>query len=1132
MWKGWQEVGVPTAEKIQRATEKRASAGETKLGAAARQESRKRRRDSMRLRLTEELKMSRPELYNGERDIALSDEHVEMLREAVCEGLMGQELRDAHNLLVKGLYRGTQELGWQLNPPSMVRTLSMEASAISNRSQDLCQEYNVLNAQFFEDLGDTTSQTGLQKDISLAAGQLLFSLIMHSGCLSNKVVLQLPEAIRSGAHVQGDRVWLECRYRSSKAGTVESETDSEQEDSGTQAPLKYEVEAERPDRRVFPVPVTALLLMRFYKRYGRQWPRESVRNLIGNYLKHLDPTATLGRSPQKRVIELSRAKTAVLLPGVLRTYAETARLAPPISSVNMVRFVSGGHWRLMEKQEQEADGIRAVEHERIANKAGCRNLRESLSRLKALLRAQGVSGKQEAMRVRAGVRDYLNEHIDLHPLIELLAHWAIHLLAHGNKSGEPLAPSSTLDYVEKVSKALLPLASELVCPKELKERTGEQWEALYEVALENSSAAKPPVAARLGYFHRFLEQAFDYSEAEIEGTAGAGEVDAAIITPTEYIRAYELLAQGRADDLSRLCAAALVLGYRCGLRRTEALGLKLKDFVGFDTNLERVELLVQRNGFRRLKSFSATRRLPLWVLLTKEELILIRSLRERRKAQCSGDLEKPMFDLPVGIERHLVERMVMVPVTQTLRHVTGDQSARFHHLRHSFASLTLLRMLEFEPLQFIPPAYRIDMVHLYHPCADEVMWRKAGLSDTLSSIYMLSTWLGHSSPSITMQTYAHSADWALVQRLSDNHEVALTQIMQSNITGMSLGATEKHNQRRRIRKPTVSIILNSLISSWPRDYSCKPAAKLRSEPATDFSPYHDYTQKIHYLAPYQVERFLTEKSDVRNLEDQDYSRVAKIMGFSEYLISKIHNNAVYLATLTYKGRERAKGQERSRFFTTDERTSKPFEDKDRKKGDPQLPFFIAPPRKQVIRRYTKRFFDALIAWYASDSDMASKAISEHLHAVQRVKSQVRHRKEPQKLNQIALFKAIGIQSWIRIEVRVPADLAITDQKLKRHYSQWLKLEAKWISVERVVNREGRYDGLYGSWFPEVQPPEELIFDRGGKWGPTEHFWEAILFAAFSAATYLLEPDQLGSASTPSDDRQKALDAAVTNPKGI
>ena len=116
-------------------------------------------------------------------------------------------------------------------------------------------------------------------------------------------------------------------------------------------------------------------------------------------------------------------------------------------------------------------------------------------------------------------------------------------------------------------------------------------------------------------------------------------------------------------------------------------------------------------------------------------------------------------------------------------------------------------------------------------------------------------------------------------------------------------------------------------------------------------------------------------------------------------------------------------------------------------------------------------------------------------------------------------------------MRVPADLAITDQALKRHYSQWLKLEAKWISVERVVNREGRYDGLYGSWFPEVQPPEELIFDRGGKWGPTEHFWEALLFAAFSAATYLLEPDQLGSVSTPSADRQEALDAAMIDPKG-
>lgn len=1072
--------------------------------------------------------MSCPELYNGERDIALADEQVETLPEAVCGGLMGQELRGAHNLLVRGLYRGTQELGWQLNPPSMVRTLSMEASAISSRSQALRQEYNTLNGRFYEDLGNIASQTRLQDDISLAAGQLLFSLIMHSGCLSTKVVLQLPEAIRCGAYVHGERVWLECRDRSSKTGIVESETGaySEQADIDMHEPLRSEVDAERPDRRVFPVPVTGLLLMRYCRRYGRQWPKESVRNLIGSYLKHLDPTATIGRSPHKRVIEISRAKAAVLLPGVLRTYAETARLAPPVSSINMVRLVTGRHWRLTEEEEQKVDGIKAVEHDRIANKTVCRNLRESLSRLKALLRAPNVSGKQEAMRVRAGLRDYLNEHVDLHPLIELLAHWAIHLLAHGNRGIKPLAPSSTLDYVEKVSKALLPLASELACPEEL---TGEQWEALYESALENSSAAKPPVATRLGYFHRFLEQAFGYSEAEVEGTGGAGEVDAAIITPAEYIQAYELLVQGRTDDLSRLCAAALVLGYRCGLRRTEALGLKLKDFVGFDTNLERVELLVQRNGYRGLKSSSATRRLPLWVLLTKEELMLIRSLRERRKAQGSGDLEKPMFDLPVGIERHLVERMVMMPVTQTLRHVTGDQSARFHHLRHSFASLTLLRMLEFEPLQCIPAVYRTDMVDRYHPCADEVMWRKAGLSDTLSSIYMLSTWLGHSSPSITMQTYAHSADWALVQRLADTQEVAFTQIMQSNITGMSLGATEKHNQRRRIRKPTASIVLNSLISSWPRDHCCKSAEKPRAKLAADFNPYREYKQKIHYLAPYQVERLLTEKSDIRNLKAQDYSRVAEIMGVSEYSISRIHKNAVYFASLTYIGRGQAAGQVRRRFFTTDERTSQPFEEKDRKKGDPQLPFFIAPPRKLVVRRYAKRFFDAMIEWHAKDSSMAGKAIIEHLRGMQRVNGPVKHRKESRNVNQIALLKVIGVRTWIRLEVRVPAGFRTTDQELKRHYSQRFDLEAKWISVERLVNREGRYDGLYGSWFPEVQPPEELIFNRSGEGGPTEHFWEALMFAAFSAGTYLLDPDELENDSETSEDRPEALVAAENVP---
>lgn len=39
MWAGWAEVGLPTAEQIRKAAEKRASGGEPKLGAEARQES-------------------------------------------------------------------------------------------------------------------------------------------------------------------------------------------------------------------------------------------------------------------------------------------------------------------------------------------------------------------------------------------------------------------------------------------------------------------------------------------------------------------------------------------------------------------------------------------------------------------------------------------------------------------------------------------------------------------------------------------------------------------------------------------------------------------------------------------------------------------------------------------------------------------------------------------------------------------------------------------------------------------------------------------------------------------------------------------------------------------------------------
>lgn len=362
-----------------------------------------------------------------------------------------------------------------------------------------------------------------------------------------------------------------------------------------------------------------------------------------------------------------------------------------------------------------------------------------------------------------------------------------HLISGRSASNNKLAPSTARAYMVTVSKHLGGRLG-LTDPRSLDTET---LESLYLEILEdadiNSSVRKQrrQVARALREFHHFLVQKFDTEPINTREILGIGKglvpVDANLITFDEYeailtelpksVRVVRgnLFAQAKLVGAARLI---LMLSFKCGLRRMEVLKLKLVDVCEHDP----AELLVRPSDARGLKTISSTRKMPLYALLSKDELEELRRWKQARLFEISGESSNSrrdqsqddfLFGIPeLGFD-FIPQDTIISIIHYAMREVTKDSSLRFHHLRHSFSSWLFFRlMLSDLPnaslVISLPPrttAYLNDSVNFRN--------RLYGRSDlTRRHTYSVASLLGHSGPDVSLEHYVHFCGHLLAQWLT------------------------------------------------------------------------------------------------------------------------------------------------------------------------------------------------------------------------------------------------------------------------------------------------------------------------------------------------------------------------------
>jgi hypothetical protein len=171
------------------------------------------------------------------------------------------------------------------------------------------------------------------------------------------------------------------------------------------------------------------------------------------------------------------------------------------------------------------------------------------------------------------------------------------------------------------------------------------------------------------------------------------------------------------------------------------------------------DILVRPHPGRRLKSTSSKRRLPLAVLLEPDELSrLVEWVKQRIQVGAKNSGSDYLFVLAQN-ELIPVERTIDL-IHEAMREVTGDSELHLHHLRHSFATWTYLKLRATSHPDLINVFAHLQHTkeYLQGGHALRMSLIPGGSSPSRSDAYCVSRLLGHSGPNVSMNHYIHSSD--------------------------------------------------------------------------------------------------------------------------------------------------------------------------------------------------------------------------------------------------------------------------------------------------------------------------------------------------------------------------------------
>lgn len=298
----------------------------------------------------------------------------------------------------------------------------------------------------------------------------------------------------------------------------------------------------------------------------------------------------------------------------------------------------------------------------------------------------------------------------------------------------------------------------------LEEAEEQDFQDLYDelIELTHYQKQKTKLAARLSDFHAFAVQEFDFPlllEPISNDSQHKSHTNAGFVDETLFKALLDAVDQIVDLDFNNklIIKSILIISYRCGLRISEIIKLRLIDI----ENSQEGWLKVRENKFGNNKSPSSLRKVPLYIsLLDHEKKIVTASLNLARQENINGAENRLAFTIGQDKNQPIDKFLISNFTSTALRALSGLEHLVFHHLRHSAVSRLQL-MFELGAEESVNYA--------------EIVPYSAGqinkITDTIAAktlrnkYYAIAAFDGHSSPETCFNHYFHFCDLILYSNL-------------------------------------------------------------------------------------------------------------------------------------------------------------------------------------------------------------------------------------------------------------------------------------------------------------------------------------------------------------------------------
>lgn len=800
---------------------------------------------------------------------------LETILKKVSKGLSDRDNKKLVAFVAKSLLKGKINLGWDVATPSKPITFYREPSCFRPDRFVLLHKARQIQ-QAVIDLPYTD-------DRKVECGRILLSAILFGGLIDKQWITSWLTSLEE-RQVFSDQqyLWIEIKRIVRYAHKAN--------DKNSDKKIRGENDQDIAiHRRWFADPLSRLLICRWLTQPPVK--KHVINNSfwqasIQCFLKYANMEDGLKKSFSDLMV-MGEMALRLEAPPNLASYAAGILTSVSLPEPVWTRILSGKTVPQQRRDHNDPDDANQISGntKKLASAAGRHSpadlslQQEYLKKVRRLL-----GGKTQLGLNREAIKQHIHKMIQTEPLSEithLLLEWSYYLLSR--------EASTVQRYLGAIGSYLIAAFEK----EEFVEQEPPWFEARYEKVLANIKGEKEKTFARktLGRFHRFLIMTYgapDLGKGFFSGRVGPAEytVDANLITCTEFDRIKRSL--GGDDPMrTRVATAALIiaiLGFRCGLRRNEAYYLRVRDIQG----IRYPEIVLRPHSKRGLKSGASTRRIPLHILLHKDELTLLMAWCNERAVNGNA----PLFSKMSRSFTMYKPEQLFGPVRASLHQVTGDESLRYHHLRHSFTNWLFIR------LNGDTGGLRNRASFLDHPVFDDnsvLQLRQALLGNELlgrKGAFATTLLCGHADPETTFRNYIHLCDFMLGEQLARNNKSATLDIRQiSNLSGLPAPTVYNYYGRKSGTDWRKIFLIAAKRSEIKDPVSMAVAVTYRD--VTIEYPENERSE-MRWIA---VVRALTQFQ----IDLLPMSTISEVSGYPEDTVQSWISNASYIAKLKVSG---------------------------------------------------------------------------------------------------------------------------------------------------------------------------------------------------------------------------------------